>query len=213
MTIKFLWKHNERKCKTNHYCGHPKHGRLKIYLVSLRNRYMCYLMILSMPKIIYHWVWMDEWGYGALVECHWQAKKKALRKKPSHCNIVHHKSYTDWPRNEPNFHSDRPASGMILTGNNQSSWSKTCPSATLSTTDPVWTGLGLKPSRHSEGPATNSLDRYDWSHNTYRRIQKWSCQCIKATKCHPTTWTRQQWDIMTCFLTNMCFPLLSSTDS
>ena len=33
-------------------------------------------------------------------------------------------------------------SGIILTGENQSTWRKTCPSAVLSTINPTWTGLG-----------------------------------------------------------------------
>jgi hypothetical protein len=44
--------------------------------------------------------------------------------------------------------------GMILTGENRRSRRKTCPSATLSTTNPTWTVLGTNPGLN---PATNSL--------------------------------------------------------
>jgi hypothetical protein len=47
--------------------------------------------------------------------------------------------------------------GMKLTGENRSTWRKTCPSATLSTTNPTWTDPGLR----GERPATNRL-----SHDT-----------------------------------------------
>jgi len=35
--------------------------------------------------------------------------------------------------------------GIILTGENQNTWSKTCPSATLSTTNVRWMSPGIKP--------------------------------------------------------------------
>jgi hypothetical protein len=34
---------------------------------------------------------------------------------------------------------------------------KTCPSATLSTTNPIWPGPGLNPGRRGGKPATNRL--------------------------------------------------------
>jgi hypothetical protein len=43
--------------------------------------------------------------------------------------------------------------GMILTGVNQRTWRKTCPSATLSTTNPTWTNLALS----SEKLITNHM--------------------------------------------------------
>jgi len=68
---------------------------------------------------------------------HWwnvtnRQKEQYLEKNLSHWKFVHDKSNTDWPGIEPNPpDSDRPASGMILIRKNQSSSSKTCPSATL----------------------------------------------------------------------------------
>jgi hypothetical protein len=44
--------------------------------------------------------------------------------------------------------------GMVLTRENRSTWRKTCLSATLSTTNRTWTGLGLNPGLRSERPAT-----------------------------------------------------------
>jgi hypothetical protein len=77
----------------------------------------------------------------------------------------HHKSQADCPRRESSLDSDRPASGMILTEENQSSWSKTYPGAVL-------TGLELNRSLHSDRPQINSLDRCKLSRATYRRIEK-----------------------------------------
>jgi hypothetical protein len=47
--------------------------------------------------------------------------------------------------------------GMISTGENRRTWRKTCPSATLSTTNPTWIDLGAIPGVRGEGPATNDL--------------------------------------------------------
>ena len=46
---------------------------------------------------------------------------------------------------------------MKLTGENRSTRGKTCPSATLSTTNPTWTRPGLNPGLRGERPATNRL--------------------------------------------------------
>ena len=46
---------------------------------------------------------------------------------------------------------------MKLTGENRSSRGKTCPSATLSTTNPTWTDPGSNPGLRGERPATNRL--------------------------------------------------------
>jgi hypothetical protein len=35
--------------------------------------------------------------------------------------------------------------GMILPGENQRTWRETCPSATLSTTNPTWIDPGINP--------------------------------------------------------------------
>jgi hypothetical protein len=46
---------------------------------------------------------------------------------------------------------------MKLTGETRSTRGKTCPSATLSTTNPIWTDLGLNPGLRGDRPATNGL--------------------------------------------------------
>jgi hypothetical protein len=48
--------------------------------------------------------------------------------------------------------------GMILTGENRRTRRKTCPSATLSTTNPTWIDPGANPGLRSERPATNHLN-------------------------------------------------------
>jgi hypothetical protein len=47
--------------------------------------------------------------------------------------------------------------GMILTGENRRAPRKTCPSATLSTTNPIWIDRGAKPGLRGERPTTNDL--------------------------------------------------------
>jgi hypothetical protein len=46
---------------------------------------------------------------------------------------------------------------MKLTGENRSTRGKTCPSATLSTTNPIRTELGLNPGLRGGRPAANRL--------------------------------------------------------
>jgi hypothetical protein len=46
-------------------------------------------------------------------------------------------------------------SEMILTGKNQRSWGKICPSATVSSTNPTWTYTVTNPDLHHDRPATN----------------------------------------------------------
>jgi hypothetical protein len=47
--------------------------------------------------------------------------------------------------------------GMILTGENHRTRRKTCPSATLSTTNPTWIDPGVNPGLRGERPATDDL--------------------------------------------------------
>jgi hypothetical protein len=47
--------------------------------------------------------------------------------------------------------------GMTLTGENRRPRRKTCPSATLSTTNPTWIDSGANPGLRGERPATNRL--------------------------------------------------------
>jgi hypothetical protein len=46
---------------------------------------------------------------------------------------------------------------MILTGENLSTGRKTCPSDTLSATNPIWTDLGSKPGLGGDTMRTNRL--------------------------------------------------------
>jgi hypothetical protein len=48
---------------------------------------------------------------------------------------------------------------MKLTGENRSTLRKTCPTATLSTTNPTWTDPGSNPGLRCERPATNRQRR------------------------------------------------------
>jgi hypothetical protein len=56
---------------------------------------------------------------------------------------------------------------MKLTGENRSTRGKTCPSATLSTTNPTWIDLGSNPGLRCERPTTNRLSRGTASHKFY----------------------------------------------
>jgi hypothetical protein len=61
--------------------------------------------------------------------------------------------------------------GMILTGENRRTWRKSCPSATLSTTNRTWTDLGENSVLHSKKPETNRL-----SYGTVlQQIQNFTC--------------------------------------
>jgi hypothetical protein len=46
---------------------------------------------------------------------------------------------------------------MKLTGENRSTWGKTCPSANLSTTNPIWIDPGSNPGLRGGRPAANRL--------------------------------------------------------
>jgi hypothetical protein len=46
---------------------------------------------------------------------------------------------------------------MKLIGENRSTRGKTCPSATLSTTNPTWTDLGSNPGLRGRRPAANHM--------------------------------------------------------
>jgi hypothetical protein len=58
---------------------------------------------------------------------------------------------------------------MKLTGENQSTRGKTCPSATLSTTNPTWTDPVSNPGLRGERPATNSLSHGTATYKPYCR--------------------------------------------
>jgi hypothetical protein len=62
---------------------------------------------------------------------------------------------------------------MKLTWENRNTGGKTCPSATLSTTNPTWTDPGSNPGIRSERPTTDRL-----SHGTV--IQKTACLTVKV---------------------------------
>jgi hypothetical protein len=47
--------------------------------------------------------------------------------------------------------------GMILKGENRKTRKRTCPNATLSTTNPTWIEPGANPGLRVERPATNDL--------------------------------------------------------
>jgi hypothetical protein len=52
---------------------------------------------------------------------------------------------------------------MKLTGENRSTWGKTCPNATLSTKNPTWTDPGSNPDLRGGRPAANRLS-HDTAH-------------------------------------------------
>jgi hypothetical protein len=68
---------------------------------------------------------------------------------------------------------------MKLTGNNRTTRGKTCPSATLSTTNPTWTAPGSNPVLRGGRPVANRL-----SHGTAKFITYYSVNTIKVSLCH-----------------------------
>jgi hypothetical protein len=77
---------------------------------------------------------------------------------------------------------------MKLTGENRSTWGKTCPSATLSNTNPTWTDPGSNPGLRGGRHVTNRL-----SHGTALEL---TCIVLKMTVlwdcgvCGPTFQTK-----------------------
>jgi hypothetical protein len=68
----------------------------------------------------------------------------------------------------------------ILTGENIRTLRKTCPSATLSTTNPTWIDLGANPGLRGERPATNDL-----SHGTaLQYFFRYDMSCFKTVLWH-----------------------------
>jgi hypothetical protein len=78
--------------------------------------------------------------------------------------------------------------GMILTGKHRRTRRKTCPSATLSTTNPTWIDPGLR----GERPATNDL-----SHGTASLHAYWTSNFILTALIYVT-----QVQILSCSLHN-----------
>jgi hypothetical protein len=72
----------------------------------------------------------------------------------------------------------------ILTGENRRARRKTCPSATLSTTNPTWIDPGAKPGLRVERPATNDL-----GHGTARRCASFLKQTSRLTIYAQVIWT------------------------
>jgi hypothetical protein len=66
---------------------------------------------------------------------------------------------------------------MILTGENGRTWRETCPSASLSTTNPTWTDMSANPGRHREMPVTNHL-----SHDMACKLYKCSVLYMSRIK-------------------------------
>jgi hypothetical protein len=56
--------------------------------------------------------------------------------------------------------NNRPVGGrceIILTGENRRTWTESCPSVTLSITNPTWTNMDANPGLRGEKPAINRL--------------------------------------------------------
>jgi len=67
---------------------------------------------------------------------------------------------------------------MTVTGQKLCSWTQTCPGATLSTTNPIWAGLGLKPDLCSEKQWTAS--------SMIQPLHWWTLQFHSCTYHHST---------------------------
>jgi len=66
---------------------------------------------------------------------------------------------------------------MLLSGENRNTGRKTCPSATLSNTDPTWTGRVSNPDRIDERSATNRLRK-----NMRNRKNSFLCIAVRYPK-------------------------------
>jgi hypothetical protein len=74
---------------------------------------------------------------------------------------------------------------MKLTGENRRTRGKTCPIATLSTTNPTWTDLGSNPSLRGERPAANRQ-----SHGTALRVVTFTTRAHYPRRVHGTNGIR-----------------------
>jgi hypothetical protein len=85
-------------------------------------------------------------------------------------NCGHQRAYYSSPRWYMSMVLQRNDSDKVKPKNSE----KTCPSATLSTTNPTWTDQGANPGLRSEGQTTNRL-----SHGTALKYSWYSCQACK----------------------------------
>jgi hypothetical protein len=82
--------------------------------------------------------------------------------------------------------------GMKLTAQTRSTRGKTCPSATLSTTNPTWTDLGSSPGLRGGRPATNRLSQGTTLDTIYKlskniRVYGWRYLNLTALACELKT--------------------------
>jgi hypothetical protein len=68
--------------------------------------------------------------------------------------------------------------GMILTGESQRTWSKTCPSATLPTTNTTWIDPGAKSVFRGERQAANRLSNHT-ANNICCRLLKYVQKTVR----------------------------------
>jgi hypothetical protein len=65
----------------------------------------------------------------------------------------------------------KPQHVTILTGESRRTQRKICPSATLSTINPIWIYTGANPVLRGERPATNRLSHAWHGHGIYYRLK------------------------------------------
>jgi hypothetical protein len=78
----------------------------------------------------------------------------------------------------PDNMSSESDGGMILIGENRRSRRKTCPSSTLSTTNPTWIDTGANLGLRCERPAINGLSHGTAIHNGTLRYQSVYCRLV-----------------------------------
>jgi hypothetical protein len=76
---------------------------------------------------------------------------------------------------------------MILVEENESTWRKPCPSATLFTTNPTWTGIGLNSGLYSQIHSIPKIIQHRWKTN---KIQVYNIGEIILTRGYHTQWER-----------------------
>jgi hypothetical protein len=70
--------------------------------------------------------------------------------------------------------------GIILTGENRITRRKTCPSTTLSTTNPAWIDPGPNPSLRGERPETNDLSHGAALESVLIRLRNLKCEAANV---------------------------------
>jgi hypothetical protein len=106
-------------------------------------------------------------------------------------------SATEWPIvPAPSDYEDGEFGGRTFGRGNRSTLKKTCPSTTLSSTNPTWPDPGLNPGRRGGKPATNRLS-YGAACAIITQIIHF-CEIVDYLNQHSLQWSFKRWKKKVC---------------